>query len=259
MSVVDSSFDQPLYPEERATIPFAGGLLQKGYQCGMLWGAVLAAGAQAYQRFGTSLQSETAAVVAAERLVRVFQTNNKHIDCADIIEMDWKSASQPGFGKQVLKFFLRGGPVSCFRMAARYAPVVREEIEQVYLETDLNGTLSEPASCAALTARKMGASQQHAIMAAGFAGGIGLSGSACGALGVAIWLKRLDRIQAGNAQVEMVDPQADRVFESFLTLSDYGIECQEIVGRKFVDVGEHAAYLRSGGCTQIIEGLAALG
>ncbi|MGB7117246.1 MAG: hypothetical protein WBD56_13970 [Anaerolineales bacterium] len=39
MSVVDASFDHPLKLEERASMTLAGGLLQHGYQCGMLWGA----------------------------------------------------------------------------------------------------------------------------------------------------------------------------------------------------------------------------
>ena len=33
-------------------MPLAGGFMGYGYQCGMLWGAVLAAGAQAYRIFG---------------------------------------------------------------------------------------------------------------------------------------------------------------------------------------------------------------
>jgi hypothetical protein len=38
-----------------------------------------------------------------------------------------------------------------------------------------------------LIARKMGESDMHAVMASGFAGGIGLCGGACGALGAA-WI-----------------------------------------------------------------------
>lgn len=74
-----------------------------------------------------------------------------------------------------------------------------------------------------------------------------------------VWLNKLRNANAGNTQVEMVDPEAQRVFEAFLTYSDDGIECQEIVGRKFGQVGEHTAYLQAGGCARIIEGLATLG
>ena len=49
MSVVDGSFDHPLALEEHATLPLAGGIEQMGFQCGQLWGAALAAGAQAHR------------------------------------------------------------------------------------------------------------------------------------------------------------------------------------------------------------------
>ncbi len=52
MSVVDCSFDHPLKLEEEASIPLAGGIVNYGYQCGMLWGVTLAAGAQAYRLLG---------------------------------------------------------------------------------------------------------------------------------------------------------------------------------------------------------------
>ena len=44
--------------------------------------------------------------------------------------------------------------------------------------------LQEPISCASEVAAKMGASDEEMVMVAGFAGGLGLSGNACGALAV---------------------------------------------------------------------------
>lgn len=35
-------------------------------------------------------------------------------------------------------------------------------------------------------------------------------------------------------------------------------ECSEIVGRKFEDIDDHAGYLREGGCSELIEVLAAV-
>ena len=35
---------------ERASDPLAGGLAQEGYQCGMLWGSTLGAGAESFRR-----------------------------------------------------------------------------------------------------------------------------------------------------------------------------------------------------------------
>jgi hypothetical protein len=33
-------------------------------------------------------------------------------------------------------------------------------------------------------------------------------------------------------------------------------ECSRIIGRRFEDIGDHASYLRDGGCSEIIDALA---
>ncbi|MBU1661432.1 MAG: C-GCAxxG-C-C family protein [Chloroflexi bacterium] len=258
MSVVDISFDHPLKLEERATMPLAGGLMQNGYQCGMLWGAALAAGAQAYRLLGLGPQSQTEAIIASQRLVESFRARNKEINCAEIIEMNWKASSQRQLVTQVLKFFLKGGPIGCFSMAAKYAPVAF---------SDINSTISEkpveappyPVSCAAVLAQKMGVSDMHTVMAAGFAGGIGLSGGACGALGAAIWIIGMNHVREGDKDFAFNSPIIQAAIERFLESADYEFECSKIVGRKFENVADHACYLRDGGCSKIIEALATPG
>ena len=96
----------------------------------------------------------------------------------------------------------------------------------------------------------------QAVMAAGFAGGIGLSGGACGALGAAIWISGLKDSQE-SAKIEMQNPKAQAMIDKFVESADYEFECAKIVGRKFADVNDHACYLREGGCSKIIEALAA--
>jgi Putative redox-active protein (C_GCAxxG_C_C) len=256
MSVVDGSFDHPLKIEEKASAPLAGGIMQQGYQCGMLWGAALAAGAQAYQRLGPGPDAEVEALVTAQRLVESFQARNKEINCSDIIQLEWKSTSQSKFQKQILKFFLRGGPINCFRMAADYAQAAYNEIN-----TPLSGEPAEahsgPVSCTAVLARQMGLSDLHAVMAAGLAGGIGLSGGACGALGAAIWILGMDSLQGGDGKIGFTPPGAEDALERFLESADYEFECSKIVGRMFANAADHADYLRAGGCSGIIEALAA--
>ena len=48
--LLDREFGCVKENEERATDPLAGGIWRRGHQCGMLWGAVLAAGAEAFRR-----------------------------------------------------------------------------------------------------------------------------------------------------------------------------------------------------------------
>ena len=233
-------------------MPMAGGVMQQGYQCGMLWGAALAAGAQAYRVLGPGPQAEAEALKTSQRLVETFRERNKEINCGDIIHMSWKSTSS----RQLLKFFLRGGPIGCFRMAADYAQAAFDEINTPLPEPSIEAP-SRPQSCTALLARQMGVSDLHAVMAAGFAGGIGLSGGACGALGAAIWIIGMNNAIDHGGNVNYNDPLALAAIDRFLESADYEFECEKVVGRKFADVADHAEYLHHGGCAKIIEALAA--
>jgi hypothetical protein len=254
--VIDRAFDHPLEPEEHATAPFAGGIKQHGYQCGMVWGAALAAGAQAYQLYGSGPEAEAKAVVAAQRVVESFRTQNNAVNCIDITDIDTSSSTW----QMVVYFLLKGGSIGCFRMAAKYAPLALNEVNSALSDENIE-VPPAPVSCAAMLAQKLGVSDQHTVMAAGLAGGIGLCGGACGALGAAIWIMGM-RLQAEPDVKNLWNDETftsgfDELMDRFLKSSDYEFECSKIVGRKFENVSDHAAYMRDGGCSKIIEALAA--
>jgi hypothetical protein len=250
--VINRAFDNPLPEEECAAMPFAGGILQHGYQCGMIWGATLAAGAQVYQCFGGSVQAESRAVVAAQRLVDSFRALNNNTNCLEITELNKSSSTM----QMITYFILKGGTIDCFRMAVEYAPVAFRTIDSVLSEEHVE-TPSAPASCSAVLAKKMGVSDMHTVMAAGFAGGIGLSGGACGALGAAIWILGMKNLKEGHVKLDYKAPDALALIDRFLKCTDYEFECAKIVGRKFENLEDHAHYLCLGGCSKIIETLAA--
>jgi hypothetical protein len=245
------AFDHPLKPEERAARPLAGGIMQHGYQCGMIWGASLAAGAQAYRLLGPGSQAETRAIIAAQRLVESFRALNNNINCLEITEIDNSSSTL----QMIIYFLIKGGTINCFRLAARYAPVAFNDINTSLSKKHIQAP-SPPVSCAAMLAEKMGVSDIHRVMAAGFAGGIGLSGGACGALGAAIWIIGMNSTREGAGKIKFKSPKALEVIDRFLKCSDYEFECSEIVGRMFKNINDHAGYLRDGGCSKIIEVLA---
>lgn len=254
MGVVDRSYDHPLELEERASAPLAGGIMLQGYQCGMLWGAALAAGAQAYRLYGPGPKAQAEAIIATQSLVESFRTRTKgEINCLEVTDMNWQQANQ---ALPIIKFFVKGGPIACFRMAAGYAPEAFDSIESTFSEENIQ-SLSPPVSCAALLAQRMGLSERHVVMAAGLAGGIGLSGGACGALGAAVWIINLKEEQQAAGGFGFENPKAVQAMDRFIESADYEFECVAIVGRKFEDVHEHAAYLQAGGCSEIIAALAA--
>jgi hypothetical protein len=250
--VLDRAFEHPLELEENATVPFAGGIMQHGYQCGMIWGATLAAGAEAYRRYGPGPKSEAAAIDAAQRVVESFRTRHDEINCLEITDIDKTSSTW----QQINYFLIKGGTLGCFRMASWYAPLAFDEISSS-LSAEVIEAPTPPVSCAAMLARKMGESDLHAVMASGFAGGIGLCGGACGALGAAIWILGMKIGQEERGKIGFKDPRTQEVIDRFTKHTEFKFECSEIVGRKFMNVDDHSDYLRDGGCSELIEMLAA--
>ncbi|HZD04870.1 MAG TPA: C-GCAxxG-C-C family (seleno)protein, partial [Longimicrobiales bacterium] len=188
---------------------------------------------------------------AARRLVEVFRTRHGEIDCLEITHLDRSSSTW----KMIDHFLLRGGTVGCLRMAAWYAPLARQEVDSALSREPADAPLP-PVSCAATVARAMGASEMRAVMAAGLAGGIGLCGGACGALGAAIWIRSMELGEEDGGKVAFRDSRTERIVDRFLEQTDFQFECSEIVGRRFEDVGDHAAHLRNGGCAGLLEALA---
>lgn len=232
-------------------MPLAGGIMQHGYQCGMIWGATLAAGAQAYRLFGPGSQAEIKAIGAAQRLVESFRADNNVINCTEITGLDKSSSVM----QMITYFLVKGGTISCLSKTMRYAKEAFCEINTALFKEHLN-VPTPPVGCTTILAKMMGVSDMHMIMAAGLSGGIGLSGGACGALGAAIWITGMDNLKKNGEKLDFKSPRAINVIDRFSKCTGSEFECRKIVGRKFENVDDHARYMRGGGCSNIIEALA---
>ena len=230
----------------------AGGIMQHGYQCGMIWGATLAAGAHAYQSYGKEPKSEIISVIAAQKLVETFHNIQGNINCLEITDID-KSSS---ILKMIYVFLIKGKTIGCIRLSAKYAKAAYSEINSIICDDNIE-SLSLPISCSATLARKIGLSDMHTVMASGLAGGIGLCGGACGALGAAIWFYGMKRHNKRGNKMDINDPGGLDIIDTFLKCTDYQFECSKIVGRKFKNIKDHSDFLSKEGCTQVIETLAA--
>jgi hypothetical protein len=256
--VLDHAEGYPLETEEKAADPLAGGIANQGYQCGMLWGMTMAAGAKAYRTYGPGAEAETAALITAQQLVPTFRgcNKNKDINCEGIIGFGIQEKMSPG---KTIKFILTGklnGVVGCLTtMAGKSAKAAYRKInENIRLENHF--TVNEaPVSCTARFAQMAGANDIHQVMAAGLAGGIGLCGGGCGVLGTAIWLNEINQLKNG-ADRKTFNDRAKKIVDKFLKAADYEIECEKIAGRIFQSGADHAAYLRDGGCGKILETMA---
>jgi hypothetical protein len=184
-------------------------------------------------------------------VVESFRARHGEINCFEITEIDRSSSTW-----QMINYFLiKGGTVGCFRMASWYAPLAFQEIDSA-LSEEVTDAPSPPVSCASTLARSLGVSDMHAVMASGLAGGIGLCGGACGALGAALWILGMGFAEEEGGKVGFRDPRFEKLVERFLEHTGYRFECAEIVGQRFESVPDHADYLRGGGCSELLALLA---
>ena len=249
--LLNREFGNNKEPEERATDPMAGGLMQKGHQCGMLWGASLAVGAEAYRRSITSDEAISLAITATQKLLESFSKLTNTINCRDITHTNMDSFF--GLTKYMIKTMLQGmNNSTCFNLAENWLP---EAIQSAKEGLSLEPTVSKqkPISCATEVAKKMGASNEEMIMVAGFAGGLGLSGNACGALSAAIWMNSLSWTKEHPNKSAFKNKKAKATLKAFHKETNSEMLCQKICQKQFNTIAEHSQFIQNGGCNNLIK------
>jgi len=220
--------------------------MQEGYQCGMLWGSALAVGAEAFRRSDDRGQAISMAIMATQNLMESFSNTVKSVNCSDITSCDWSSKFS------MLKYLISGRFISCFKLAEKWAPeAIQSAIEGLSREqTDLSQL---PISCASEVAKKMGASDEEMVIVAGFAGGLGLSGNACGALSAAIWMNTLAWCRNQTGKSGYSNPNALNILIAFYGVTDSEILCHKISGQCFKTIDDHTEFIKNGGCDKLID------
>jgi len=243
--ILNREFDNNSEPHERALDPLAGGIIQNGYQCGMLWGASLALGIESKKRCDDQHQTVALTVKATRKIMDSLITRTQSPDCLDISDTDWKNKWS------ITKHFITGKVFACFKLVEKWAP---EAIGAAYesLECEKNELPEKCLSCASEVVKNMGGSEEEMAMVAGFAGGMGLSGNACGALAAAIWMKTLAKCKEQPGKSFFNNPDARDLVEKFYKQTGYEILCSEITKRNFDTLDEHTEFISNGGCKEII-------
>ena len=245
--------------EERAAEPFAGGIMQKGHQCGMLWGSAMAVGAESYRRQKGNDdpgQAIAMAITATQHLMESFEKRTQSVNCKDVTGCDFSIKFE--MAKFMLKSFLFiFFDSSCFKLAEKWAPeAILSATEGLAGEqTDLP---KQSISCASEVAKKMGATEEEMLMVAGFAGGLGLSGNACGALSAAIWMNTLNwfKKQEKTPKDAYLNSKAKDTLNAFNDETGSEILCHKITGRRFETIDDHTEFIKNGGCEKLINVLA---
>ena len=237
---------------EHAMDPLAGGIANHGHQCGMLWGAATAIGAEAFEKYPDEAEAIAVTVTATQQVVESFINRSNTVNCKEIIGYNLNSVfGMVGF---ILKTVSKGMKNSqCFNLAADWAPeAIQASAEGLDNE---NITLERtPTSCATEVVKRLGGTNKEAILISGFAGGLGLSGKACGALSAAIWYHTLQwcKDNPGKNPPMFNNPIAKKLIKSFQTETNGCMDCEKITGRRFKDINDHSKFIQEGGCEAIL-------
>lgn len=253
VSLLNAEYGIPNEVAEVAASPFAGGLLNKGFQCGMIGGAVLAAGAESYRRNKDTGTAIAMAITATQHLMESFRSRTNTISCRDITEMDLSGKLAP------LKVLFTGKAFTCLKLAGKWAPEAIKSAEEG-LTDDTVSFCPGSVSCASEVVRKMGGTEEEMAMVAGYAGGLGLSGKECGALSAAIWYKMVDWLKKnpGKSASSFDSDETKKMLRAFYIQTDSEVQCSKITGKEFKDIDDHSEYIKNGGCKKLIDALAAL-
>ncbi|HPR31814.1 MAG TPA: C-GCAxxG-C-C family (seleno)protein [Prolixibacteraceae bacterium] len=253
--LMNHEFNNSKPQEEKASDMLAGGIAQKGQQCGMLWGSALAAGTEAFRLHADKDKARAASIYASKLLVNSFYNRTQTVNCRDISRVDWENKFQMIL--YTVKTFAQGFVFSpCFNLIVKWTPEAAMAAKKGLTEN--NTFTSQCMSCASEVVQKMGGTEEESLMVAGFAGGIGLSGNACGALAAAIWYKMLDwgKKNQGKTQSLFNNPDAKKILRTFYIQTDSEVLCKHICNKNFNNIDEHTEYIKNGGCKNIIDALA---
>ena len=198
--ILNREFENPMELEERAADPFAGGIIQNGYQCGLLWGAVMAVGTESYRRTKNNSQAIGLAIHSTQHILKAFEKKAGSADCEDILQADLSKNSIP-------KLLVTGKFLKCFKLADKWAPEAIQAAK-TGLSADINQFNKNTKSCASEVVKKLGGTEKEMSVVAGFAGGVGLSGNACGALAAAIWMNTLKWCRKNDSKNGFPNPAA---------------------------------------------------
>jgi len=235
---------------ERAMDPFAGGLLLSGHQCGMVWGSSMAAGIQAWILYHERGQAISAAITASSELVKSYTARSGAINCRDVCGHDLNRKID--LFLFMVKFILHINR-ACLHLADAWTPEACRTVHRSLSDTPVGPANAE--SCASRTVKAMGATEQEEAIVSGFAGGIGLSGNACGALGAAVWMRTLAWTREKPGKSSYNNPYARKVLKNFMEATGSKVLCRDVCGRTFHSIEEHSDFVRNGGCAKIIAAL----
>ena len=249
--------------EEQASHLLSGGMMHQGNACGLLSGAILSAGLQAAQRFDDDATRSAATLHAAVRLADAYPQTSGAVNCREITGQSVITL------REKAKYLREGKGRDCGRLLMKWANRADTLIEEALTQFEGRDLNPSCTNCSVETFKRIASDDEVArsgsTYVAGLAGGVGLLGRSCAALTVGILVLTLRhyaarRIQRRDSQflgslhelgLARFRKRPARLLEEFKL--EFGSElCSDILGRQFTSPGEHASFIATGGCRDVI-------
>lgn len=249
---------------EQAIHVFSGGFMHRGHACGLLTGAVLAAGFVARSRFDDDRLRSGAALYTAIQLTMAYSKLTGSVNCLEITDVSLMHLS----GR--LRYLQQGKDRMCGGIHLKWATQAQQLIDSSLVAFSHSRQTGPFVNCAVRTLRELvvitGMKAEDAVLVAGFSGGVGLCGNVCGALTAAVFA-----MSAGHQLVRKQKQRDSRIRGALeeLTGSNYrgaatrlrrdfvqqfGSElCADIIGRRFQDIDDYSIFIEQGRCDKVIK------
>jgi hypothetical protein len=249
---------------EQAIDPLnAGILLEMDGGCGIIWGAVMAAGIRAAKRFEKKEDACSAALHASIEIMSAYVSSGVPMDCNRILDMDrWNFFSYLAKGKMNV----------CLSIAEKWAPQFDEIIDKS-LDDFKPKQMQKCINCSVNAFNSVGkgiglALSRETPWVAGFAGGIGLQGSTCAAISSAVFAMNLQYFRlrdksphsAPRSMIQGMGIGVGWMKPSKLLVSSFKDKfhskyCRELTGKTFKGLNDFNNHIKSGKCENIISGV----
>jgi hypothetical protein len=248
---------------EEASDPLCVGLVaEMDGACGVLWGAALAAGVRARERIKDPAAAREATLAAACRVVQAYRHAGHPMNCAEITGMGaWDFA----------RYMLKGNLGVCSRLLSGLTPGFHDLIDRTIDGHRRQGAAAPCRNCAVEAFERVSGAigfpvDGTSVVAAGFAGGLGLSGNACGALAAAILALSMKYFTGRNRpKHSMIRSDLQGLFVGIgwmkpsmevarqFRIRFPGRTCASIAGRAFASSRDLSAHLGAGRCEPVLE------
>lgn len=252
--------NEPAY--EQAIHPFSGGFMHLGHACGLLTGAILAAGFVARSRFDDDGTRSGAALHAAIQLAKAHPELTGSVNCREITGVSLTKLS----GR--LRYAQQGKGRMCGRLHLKWATQAQQVIDKALLEFGECRPAGSCANCAVQTMRELQPSvkvkARDSLVVAGFAGGVGLLGNVCGALAAGVFAmsaedqlgreqqNRDSRVRGSLEELAGANYRGAATQLRLEFIRQFGSDlCIHIIGRRFQNAADHSTFVEQGGCENV--------